>query len=185
MKSNVKITGYGYNNSFGSKRTFFGKDNDGFLCRGSLQLESAISNVIKPHIPNKKEFLLIQNLTKNWEQIVGKKYYKFCYPKSVTFGREKSDGIKMTIAAYNSSIGFFLENNQDLILERIAMLYGYKSISKIIIKQEPRQINIDQNIEIKLSSEQESNLKKRISMVEDKGLAETLFELGKLTLKLR
>jgi hypothetical protein len=37
-------------------------------------------------------------------------------------------------------MAFFLEHNTNLILERIALLYGFKAVGKIIIKQEPKNV---------------------------------------------
>jgi hypothetical protein len=126
---------------------------------------------------SKKEFILINNFVKNWSQIVGPKYAKFCAPKIVNFEKNKS-GAKLTISVFNSSVGFFLENNSDIIIERIATLYGFKSINKIIIKQEPRSVESvlpdkkinDQNIEKKVNS--------TLQNIENKELEATLKKLA-------
>lgn len=120
---------------------------------------------------------MINNITKNWSDIVGKKYEKLCYPKLIRFTKAEKTA-SLTIAVYNPSIGFFLESNSEVIIERIATLYGFKSVAKIIIKQEPK--NISQNkIERKLSSKQENSLKENIKNISDQNLAETLEKLGK------
>jgi hypothetical protein len=146
---------------------------------GAQSIEQKLSYLLKPIFQgSKKEFILINNLVKNWEEIVGKKYAKFCYPKNIKF--EKSDkSARLTIVAYNSAIGFFLENNSEIILERIAVSYGFKSISKIIIKQEPKNIKSFQNKEFKLLQSQEEFVEKNISKVTDKDLAQTLQKLGR------
>ena len=127
---------------------------------GLQTLEEKMSHLLRPIFQgSKKEFILINNLVKNWSQIVGPKYAKFCTPKLVNFEKNKT-GAKLTISVFNSSIGFFLENNSDIIIERIATLYGFKSINKIIIKQEPRSIESilpdkkinDKNIEKKVNA---------------------------------
>ena len=123
--------------------------------------------------------ILVNNLVKNWEEVIGKKYCEFCYPKSVNFSKDKSAGGKLTIGVYNSAVGFFLENNSELIIERIARFYGFKSISKIIIKQEPKVINSGKVREIKLPESEEKFLQERLSEVTDADLAETLQRLGR------
>lgn len=147
---------------------------------GMQQIDQKLSHLLKPLFQgSKKEFLMINNLVKNWQDIIGKKYAQFCYPKTVQFSKDKASGAKLTIAVHNSAVGFFLENNSEIIIERIAAFYGFKSISKIIIRQEPKDINSNKDAEIKLPEAQEKNLQEKISQIEDKDLAETLQKLGR------
>ena len=69
-------------------------------------------------------------------------------------------------------------NNSEIIIERIATLYGFKSINRIIIKQEPKNIEnkavdkkiIDKNVEKIVDSTLEN--------IEDKALGATLKKLA-------
>ncbi len=184
---------------------------------GAQSIESKITNLLKPLFDgNKKEFLIINNLVKNWEKIIGKKYTKLCYPKSINFSKSyqkntsynaiqknsvksydnctsksaghnknllnSSEG-KLTIAVYNASVGFFLENNSEFLLEKIASLYGYKAIHKIIIKQEPRQVKDDLDHEIILAEKDEKNLQESLKNIEDVELAKSLATLGRMIKK--
>jgi hypothetical protein len=150
---------------------------------GLQAIDQKITNLLKPIFSgNKKEFILINNLVKNWQEIVGKKYFEFCYPKSVNFGKDKS-GAKLTVGVYNPAIGFFLEQNSELIIERIASLYGFKSVSKIIIKQEPKHIQGAEIEQAKLSPEKEKFLSEKIKDVDDEELAKTLQKLGREVFK--
>jgi hypothetical protein len=147
---------------------------------GLQSIEQKLSSLLKPMFQgSKKEFIMINNLVKNWEEIIGKKYAVFCYPKSVVLGKDNYISGKLTIGVYNSAVGFFLENNSEIILERIATFYGFKSISKIIIKQEPKVVDVNLNLEIKLPEQQEKFLKGKIDDIEDKDLAATLQKLGR------
>jgi hypothetical protein len=146
---------------------------------GLQPLERKLEHLLKPLFHgSKKEFIFINNLVKNWPEIIGKKYADFCYPKSVSFSKDKGSS-KLTIAVYNSAVGFFLENNCEIILERIATFYGFKSISKIIIKQEPKNVKSHQATDIKLSQSKEKFLQEKISEISDENLAETLQKLGR------
>jgi hypothetical protein len=150
---------------------------------GLQSIDSKITNLLKPIFQGgKKEFIIINNLVKNWQDIIGEKYVNFCYPKSITFDKSQKSA-KLTIAVYNPAIGFFLENNSEIILERISSLYGFKTISKIIIKQEPQSIKSDQIQEIKLSAAEENFLKEKLSAIEDEELAKTLTKLGREILR--
>jgi len=147
---------------------------------GLQSIDQKITNLLKPlFLGNKKEFGAINNLTKNWEEIVGKKYAQFCYPKSVSFSKNKVSEGRLVVCVYNSGVGFFLENNSEIILERIAAFYGYKSIFKIVIKQEPKNLKIFKDNEIKISKEKEDFLQKKTAEISDENLAETLQKLGR------
>ena len=147
---------------------------------GLQSIDQKLSSLLKPLFQgSKKEFILVNNLVKNWEEIIGKKYAPFCYPKSVNLGKEKSADGKLTIGVYNSAVGFFLESSSELIIERIASFYGFKSISRIIIKQEPKVVETNKAREIKLPAEEEKSILEMVAKVEDEELAKTLRRLGK------
>ncbi|MBU6141130.1 MAG: DUF721 domain-containing protein [Proteobacteria bacterium] len=146
---------------------------------GLQPLEQKLADLLKPmFVGSKKEFILINNLTKNWSEIIGKKYEKLCYPQSVKFAKIEKNAT-LTIGVYNPSVGFFLESNSESIVERIAVLYGFKSITKIIIKQDPKNIASDKATEIKLSQAQEKNLNEKTAKVADENLVEVLRKLGR------
>ena len=149
---------------------------------GLQPLEKNLDSVLKPIFDgSKKEFALINNLAKNWEDVIGKKYSKFCYPKSVTFPKRKNAKPKLTIAVYNPSVGFFLEQNSEIILERIASFYGFRSIEKIVIKQEPKEFETKIDIdEIKIPQKKQEFLDDTLKDIEDKELAKILERLGKI-----
>ena len=153
--------------------------------QGFQSIENNISNLIKPiFFGSKREFIVVNALIKNWSEIVGKKYTKLCYPKQVKFDttndeNNKSVKGKLTIAVYNSAVGFFLESNSELILERISSFYGYKSITKIIIKQEPKNIVATIDFTKKIDDESEKRIAKVTQNIADSNLAETLQKLGR------
>ena len=146
-------------------------------------IEENLNLVLQPLFSgSKKEFILINNLVKNWSQIIGKKYAKFCTPKMVSFSKDHKTA-KLTIIAYNSAIAFFIENNCELILETIASLYGFKTINKIIIKQQPQIIkNIDEE-NIILPELKEKYLQEKLSSFSDADLASSLANLGRHIIK--
>jgi len=150
---------------------------------GIQSIESKLTSLLKPLFQgSKKEFLVINNLVKNWDEIVGKKYAKLCYPKSINFIKNSQTNFsqgRLTIGVYNSSVGFFLEYNNDFLFYKIATLYGYKAINRIIIKQEPKQIKPRQDDETKLSAQEENILQEKTKNIENIDLAQTLQRLGR------
>jgi len=142
-------------------------------------IEENLNIVLQPLFSgSKKEFILINNLVKNWSQIIGKKYAKFCSPKMVSFSKDHKTA-KLTIIAYNSAIAFFIENNCELILETIASLYGFKAINKIIIKQQPQIVKNIEDQKIILSPVKEEFLQDKLSNFHDQNLALSLQNLGR------
>lgn len=151
---------------------------------GVKHIENRITDALKPLFKgDKKQFLIINNIAKNWEKIVGKKYAKLCYPKSINFARAKKKGekatAKLTIAVYNSAVGFFLQSNSEMLLEKIAMLYGYKAVHKITVKQEAKEVKGFFREEVRLPQEKEQVLQADLDGVEDEELKETLLRLGR------
>ena len=68
---------------------------------GFQKLDHKISKIIKPISKKKKDnFVILNNLSKNWETIVGAKYYRYCYPKKVQFNTNKKT--VLFIGSYNN-----------------------------------------------------------------------------------
>lgn len=146
---------------------------------GMQSIDQKIGHLLKPIFAgSKKEFILINNLVKNWPEIIGKKYAKFCYPKSIHFDKSQKTA-KLTIGVYNSAVGFYLESSSDYLIEKIAKTYGYKAITKIIIKQEPKMVDNNSHKEIKLDKTQQKQLDNTLKQVEDENLVTILEKLGK------
>lgn len=149
---------------------------------GVSHIENSITNLLKPlQKKDKKNFLIISNIIKNWEKVVGKKYAVLCAAKSISVDKKgvNSKKSKLVINVYNPAVGFFLQNNSELILDRIAQLYGYRAVHKIIIKQEAKEIDINKNKEAKLTKKQENELNSQIKDVSNSGLHDVLERLGK------
>ena len=73
---------------------------------------------------------------------------------------------------------FFLENNSDIIIERIATLYGFKSINRIIIKQEPKNIEMEP-LDKKINDQDtEKMVNSTLQNIENKELELTLKKLA-------
>lgn len=143
---------------------------------GMQHIDNKITDLLKPVFKNdKRKFIAINNLFKNWNSIIGNKYHNYCSPKSI-----KSEGKNNTlfIYAHNSSIGFIIENNSEIIIEKIASLYGYKPINKIKVIISPKNIKINEASRNKLTQEINNELiTNNLSYINDLELAETLAKL--------
>lgn len=147
---------------------------------GVSHIENSMINLLKPlHKKDKKNFLIIGNIIKNWQRVVGKKYSTLCYPKSISFDKynKNSKRAKLIINVYNPAVGFFLQNNSDLILDRIAQLYGYKAIHKITIKQEAKEVFLKEE-KPELTEKQTTQLSGQLEDVKNSDLHDILSRLG-------
>ena len=141
---------------------------------GLQSLDDKITHLLKPIFNySKKEFIIINNLVKNWSQIVGAKYSNLCAPKSINLNSKTQDG-KLTIAVFNPAVGFFIEQNSEIIIERIATLYGYKSIKKIILKQEPQNINLPKINNTQIDKTLNAQIDSKLQFIENQELQATL-----------
>lgn len=160
------------------------------------KIDEMLSELLRPMFDgSKREFLIINNLVKNWSQIVGSSHAKSCQPKFVQLHEQSKNGLdhsasmgKLTIVAFNSSTGFFLKNSAELIIERISSLYGFKAISKIIIKQEPRAFAHNEQFQKSaaiianesLSEFSQNRISQAVAQVKNPELSEILSKLGSL-----
>ncbi len=156
---------------------------------GFLPLEKNISQILKPIFvkgqKTKDNFLVINNLNKNWQKIIGDKCWQFCTPKKIKFEKnKKADGV-LTIAANSSAIAFYLEASTNQIIENIASYYGYKIISDIRIIQEPKVLVGEKLAEINQNISQKSKdlIFNSTLEIKDQELREILQKLGKSILK--
>lgn len=145
---------------------------------GFKKLEDNVSKIIKPISKKKKDnFIILNNLAKNWENIVGAKYAAFCFPKKLSFNPQNQG--TLFISAFNSSAAFALDSNQNYMLEKIASHFGYKIISAIKISQELREVVIKEKAKkLTLKAEDEEFIKETTKNIKDETLRHILQKLG-------
>lgn len=151
---------------------------------GFVPLENKINQVLKPIFLGRKDnFIIINNLNKNWQKIAGEKCWQFCFPKKIKFEKNKKANGILTIIAHNSAVAFYLEASNNQILENIAAYYGYKIISDIRIIQEPKIFGLQPVIYAKeINEEQQALIETATKTITHDGLRSILQELGKAIL---
>jgi hypothetical protein len=135
----------------------------------------------------KKEYdpaLLI--LHKNWSEIIGGQYCKYCKPEHISFKKTREKNEKngvLYIEVYNSVLSMYIESNKKFVLDKINILFGYKAIIDIKIKQTPKIIVEKEYCKKKavrqVNKKEEDKFLSRVNPNMDKGLKEELEELGK------
>jgi len=135
-----------------------------------------IRNVVKPITKNFSPVLLI--LIRNWQNIIGEKYYEFCEVEKVLFPKGKKNNGTIYINAFNNVISFYIENNKFFILDKINSIFGYGLISNIKIKQLPKIVKQHKNNDIKLSDSDEKTINNSVANVDNDDLKQSLKNLG-------
>jgi hypothetical protein len=93
-------------------------------------LSEDINKILKK-IFYKQSPYLYEILT-HWQNIVGPKFSSKSYPLKITRIKEKGETLSVLyIATKNSSISLEMSFQRDIIIERIAVYFGFKVIHKI------------------------------------------------------
>ncbi len=85
----------------------------------------------------KKETSRIEiRLLLNWKNIVGQEISEASQPEKVIFSQNSNSGI-LYLLVTNSSMALQIQHLSLLIVEKIAVFFGYKAVYGIKIKQRP------------------------------------------------
>lgn len=81
-------------------------------------------------IYEKKNPLLAELIT-NWKKIVGEELAKISHPIKLQNSAANKKNNILYVSASNSSVSLELTYKQDIMIERIAVYFGYKLVGKI------------------------------------------------------
>lgn len=137
------------------------------------EINFVVKNVLKPIMKNYSPILVI--IRRNWESIMGEKYFEYCEPEKVTFGKDKKNNGTLYIKCFNAVISFHVEHNKMYILEKINSIFGYNLVGNLKIKQEPKVIDKLKKPTPKARSEE---VKKSTENIDNDELKKSLEDLG-------
>ena len=142
--------------------------------KGLKTVEQTITDFIKPLSKKQGNKLNAINLiSKNWSNIIGDKYAKYCKIMSIS---SKDNDFKLSIISHNSSMTFFLRNNIDIIIDKIRCNHSI-NIKDISIINQPQDFSHDNDNKI-IPSNIIDKVEAEISDICDEGLKDTLRKLG-------
>lgn len=101
----------------------------------SYFIDKNINSILKT-LSKSPNFNSLNRVYKNWDNIIDKKYLKYCYPEKVNINFEEKIG-SLFIVSHNPATSFYLNNNKDYILAKINTYFGYNSIISLHIKELP------------------------------------------------
>ena len=142
-----------------------------------MEINFLLKDLLKPILKNYSPIILI--LKRNWQNILGEKYYKFCEAENVYFSKNKKNHGILNIICFNNVISFYIENNKFFILDKINAIFGYCLIQDIKVKQQPKMIKSLYKKNKVLDKNIENSLNNMLLKVDDNYLKNSLINLGK------
>lgn len=115
--------------------------------RGLTSFKYSAKQLLNPILKNSK-YIIIYEIIRNWENIIGTKYKDYCNLEKITLSTDKKQA-NILVKSYNSSTSFFLNNNSQYIIDKINSIFGYQIISKFSIKEVPTLIKTKSKISTK------------------------------------
>ena len=98
--------------------------------QGLRPFSSSIPKTLKKHL--RKGGYNYSNIVDNWTKMVSKKTADACYPITVKMGKEMREGTLVLNVIHGKELEVEYEKNE--IMDKINSFFGYKCISKVVLK---------------------------------------------------
>lgn len=98
--------------------------------QGLRPFSSSIPKTLKKHL--RKVGYNYSNIVDNWTKMVSKKIADACYPITVKMGKEMREGTLVLNVIHGKELEVEYEKNE--IMDKINSFFGYKCISKVVLK---------------------------------------------------
>ena len=98
--------------------------------QGLRPFSSSIPKTLKKHL--RKGGYNYSNIVDNWTKMVSKKIADACYPITVKMGKEMREGTLVLNVIHGKELEVEYEKNE--IMDKINSFFGYKLISKVVLK---------------------------------------------------
>ena len=98
--------------------------------QGLRPFSSSIPKTLKKHL--RKGGYNYSSIVDNWTKIVSKKIADACYPITVKMGKEMREGTLVLNVIHGKELDVEYEKNE--IMDKINSFFGYKCISKVVLK---------------------------------------------------
>lgn len=136
-----------------------------------------LDQVTKPAF-SKRGFYHRKLLT-DWPQIVGEVLAKASHPKKLIFPKGENTGGTLYIEVYHSGLATELTYLEPMVLEKIAMYFGYRAVGALKLIQKPEGMVVDKKESIYEAKQTPSEATiALVAEVEDEVLREHLLSLG-------
>lgn len=148
--------------------------------RGSKQLSSLVDSITRPVF--ERRGFLEGRLIMDWAFIAGEKLALYTLPQRIVFPDKetKTNGV-LHLQVSNSAIAMELSYMEPVLLEKIAVYLGYKAIGRIKAHLKPQLLPVIEKEKrpLALSPEKSQLLTETVNQIDDPGLRDALYRLGK------
>ena len=136
--------------------------------QGLRPFSSSIPKTLKKHL--RKGGYNYSNIVDNWTKMVSKKIADACYPITVKMGKEMREGTLVLNVIHGKELEVEYEKNE--IMDKINSFFGYKCISKVVLKVAQNTVKPKKNfpkikdfskIEDKMSKVNDNKLKSSLN----------------------
>jgi len=116
----------------------------------------------------------------SWEEMVGAELARGISPEKLSFEKNKRTNGTLFVRSAGGAFATLFEFQKQRVIERINSFFGYPAVSQIKIRQgnlklRPSVIQAPQS----LTPAEEAALQQRVSGIEDEGLRQQAYEIGK------
>lgn len=153
--------------------------------RGMVSISMAVNETAKPLLI-KRGFAENRIIT-DWNLIAGEHIGKCSNPRRLSFRQGSSADGTLFVEVYNSIAAMEMEHLSPVIIEKIALYFGYKAVSKIKIIQNPGGGSKSDNKDFyrktpNLSDAQKQRLSVMLDGIADEDLKNKLASFGQYIL---
>jgi hypothetical protein len=139
-----------------------------------------LSKLTKPLFKKRgfTEFKIIQD----WDNIIGPEFAAYTNPVKIAFNDKNRKEGTLYIEVYNNALATKLFYLEPMIIEKIAVYFGYKAVTKLKINYKPLKfasVNSESNVVKEISSHKTESLLELIKEIDDPELKDVLFSFGK------
>jgi hypothetical protein len=127
-------------------------------------------------------------ILQDWPLVVGEDYKDMVLPKKLQFPKGKNTEGTLSVLVENSGAALLVQHLQPLILERVNRYFGYKALTKMVMRQGtfPEKIGLAPSVamtERLLTSAEKEEIESLLKTFPEGPLRETLKNFGESLVK--
>lgn len=160
------------------------KKNKDFKATNDLQSLSQTLLPLARDILGKNGFVETDIIT-GWDQIAGKELAQYSFPQKIDFPRGKKNGGCLHLIVPSGAFAIEIQHREKYIIDKINTYFGYQAVASLKIIQNSNLTLSDFQKSSKKSEalapllpEEENNIKKLSSEINNPNLKEILIKLG-------
>ena len=127
-------------------------------------------------------------ILQDWPLVVGEAYKDMVLPKKLQFPKGKNTEGTLSVLVENSGAALLVQHLQPLILERVNRYFGYKALTKMVMRQGvfPEKIDVSSSVTLRerpLTAAEKEEIEHLLKTFPEGPLRETLKNFGESLFK--